>query len=121
LRFSRSRAGEELLEIPRGTRVKPERSGAGASPSFSTVQAARIEPGSDEVFVQAYDCEWEGGDDGEVAGVGTGRPGQSVQASRAPIALTSAEEPSLYVGVEVAEGEDVAGETRLAGGRRFRI
>jgi hypothetical protein len=121
LRFSRARPGEELLEIPRDTRVKPQRSGPGPLPTFSTVRAVRIEPGSDEVFVRGYDCEWAGGDDGEAVGVGTGLAGQSVQASRAPIAVTSADEPSILVGVEVGEGEDVSGEIRLAGGRQFRI
>src|SRR5262245_4124465 len=98
LRFSLARPAEKPVEIPGGTRVTMNRSAAGAAepPVFATVRTATIAPGSTEVEAIAYHCERV---EAEIAGVGTGRPGLSVQARRAPIVARTSSDLELIVGI----------------------
>src|SRR5262252_6642036 len=57
--FTRARATDSALEIPRGSRVTVSKpTGSENPPLFVTVQSARIEPGQTEVNAIAYDAEY---------------------------------------------------------------
>lgn len=101
--FSRTRAGEQSLEIPRGTRVTLNRSSSGVEPPvFLTARAVTIPAGDTQAQVLAYHCDQI---EGELAGIATGQPGLTVQASRPPIIAPTGDDLDLIVGVRAATGE----------------
>lgn len=103
LQFSRARADEQPVQIPRGTRVTLGRSNnGGESLIFTTTANATIASGATSVEVQAYHCDLV---EGELAGTGSGLPGQMVRAQRPPIVASTGDELDLVVGVEAVQGE----------------
>jgi hypothetical protein len=106
LRFTRGRAGEQPVEIPRGTRVTVNRPDSGSEPPvFVTARTVTLPAGETQVEVLAHHCEPV---EAELAGVGTGLPGLVIQAQRPPIvAPTGApgDEFDLLVGVEATPEE----------------
>jgi hypothetical protein len=103
LRFSRSRAIDRPTEIPRGTRVATSRQEGGGEPAtFVTAQTTSIPAGETSVEVLAHHCELI---EGELAGVGTGLPGLTVEVQRPPIVAPTGNELDLLVGVEAAPEE----------------
>jgi hypothetical protein len=99
LRFSRGRALERPIEIPRGTRVATNRQEGGSEPAtFVTAQTTPIPAGETAVDVLAHHCELI---EGELVGIGTGLPGLTVDAQRPPIVAPTGNELDLLVGVEV--------------------
>jgi hypothetical protein len=103
LRFSRSRIADHIIEIPRGTRVAVNRQEGGGEPvAFVTARTVVIAAGETAVEVVAHQCELI---EGELAGIGTGLPGLSVRAQRAPIVAPTGSELDLVVGVQVTREE----------------
>jgi hypothetical protein len=103
LRFSRGRALERPTEIPRGTRVAANRQEGGGEPAtFVTAQTTTIPAGETAVEILAHHCELI---EGELAGIGTGLPGMTVDAQRPPIVAPTGNELDLLVGVEVTDEE----------------
>jgi hypothetical protein len=103
LRFSRSRTADHAIEIPRGTRVAANRQeGGGEQVTVVTARTVTIAAGETDVEVLAHHCELV---EGELAGVGTGLPGLSIAAQRAPIVAPTGSELDLVVGVQVTQEE----------------
>lgn len=101
--FSLARAQEEPFTIPAGTRVTVGRWSGGDPPVFCTAEGTVIKPGttvSDPIT--AYHCTAV---NGELAGTGTGLPGQWVKAAQAPIVAPTGDDLDLVVGVEATEEE----------------
>jgi len=114
LTFRRARAGDKALTVPRGTRVA-----AGQGPVFLTARPAVIAPGETETTVLAYGCELV---ERELAGTGTGLPGQSVVAARPPLVAPTGDELDLMVAVEADPAElDERVPAVEHGGRTWRI
>jgi hypothetical protein len=119
LRFTLSRAQNRTVEIPRHTRVTLSRSGGGGeAPVFVTARIARIEPGQQDAVVLAHHCEPV---EGELLGLGTGAPAQTLTVKRPPI-LAPMDDLDLMVGVEASK-EEIAERVRALkyGGKIFRI
>jgi hypothetical protein len=120
LRFSRSdpeREGE-AIEIPRATRVTLADAGAGDRPIFVVPEATVLPAGEVSTDVVAVHCELV---DGELVGLTTGEPGQSMRVQRAPI-VRSGETHELIVGVEMMPGERAdRGPAREYGGKQYAI
>lgn len=104
LRFSRtSEVSDQPVEIPRGTRVTIRRAEGGQSaPIFITSQTATIPQGEHTVEVLAYHAKAV---DAELAGYGSGLPGQVIDAGRPPIIAQTQDGLSLVVGIETPEDE----------------
>jgi hypothetical protein len=103
LRFTRTGPGGRPVEIPRGTRVTAGRAGAvEEAPVFMTLVSARLRDGESEIDVPAQHAEQV---DAELAGVGTGRPGQRIATRRAPIVAPGGDGLELVVAIEVGAGE----------------
>jgi hypothetical protein len=102
LRFFVSRPQATPIEIARGTRVTLARAGGAEPPMFVTAAPAVIGSGSLMADVQAYHCSQI---EAELAGLGTGMPGQSVQAQRPPMIAPTGDALDLVVGVEASEAE----------------
>jgi hypothetical protein len=120
LRFRRATGLERAAEVPRGTRVTVARPGGGAdAPVFVVVEAATLAPKQAEVSVRALHCESV---EGELAGRGTGLPGQTVVARRPSIVAPSGDGLDLVVGVEALPGEiEERANAREHEGKAFRI
>jgi hypothetical protein len=120
LRFALSQVQSRPVEIPSGTRVTVQRSASGPDPPvFTIARTVKIEPGHTEVDVPAHHCELV---EAEPAGVGNGRPGQAVVASRPPITSATGHELDLVVAVEATEGEiDERAPSREYNGKVYRI
>lgn len=121
LLFSRSRASNNAIVIPRGARVTIERPAAGQEPPvFITTTEATIPPGENEVTVRAFHCEQI---EGELVGLGTALPGQSLRVARPPIIAPTGDPLDLVVAV--AANPEEAGDERipaiLHADRSFRI
>jgi hypothetical protein len=119
LRFSLARPQAAPVEIARGTRVTVARPNGGEPPMFVTAARATIARGALQVDVQAYHCTQI---DAELAGTGSGQPGQTVSAQRAPIIAPSSDALDLIVGVEASREE--LGERAPAlvyNGKSYRI
>jgi hypothetical protein len=108
LRFSLRKEQDQAVEIPRGTRVTLGRAGGEPPPVFVVAEAASIAAGKTSVDVLAYHCDLILA---EYSGKGTGTPGLSVVARRAPIAAATSDDLELIVGVE-ADAEDLTGRVR---------
>lgn len=103
LRFSRTRGFDAAVEIPRGTRVTLERTGADNQPPvFMTTQTVSLPAGTDSVDAPALHAEQV---EGELVGTATGLPGFSVTVARAPVISGTGDPLDLVVAVEAAEGE----------------
>jgi len=112
LRFSRTTLAGRV-PIPQGTRVTTSRGGAGgATPVFVTTAAAAIPADGNEVDVAAINCDVI---DGELAGVGTGRPRLWLTLARPPVIAPTGDGLDLVVGVEATAAD--LGERAVA--RRF--
>lgn len=104
LTFSRSTASKTPVRIPRGTRVTLNRnSGSSEPPIFTTAHDATIPAGRKQVHnVLAYQCEVI---DGELIGVGTGLPGQTMRVQNPPIIAPTGDRLDLFIGVEILPEE----------------
>src|SRR5712691_3066650 len=101
--FSRARAGDQPIQIPRGTRVTLSRAGSsGEAAIFTPTEDENIPKGATQVEVMAYQCDLI---EGELAGTGGGLPGLVVRARRPPIIAPTGDDLDLVVGVEAAPGE----------------
>jgi hypothetical protein len=120
LRFRRSGASEQALQIPAGVRVTVNRSdSAGEPPIFTTARTVLIPPGESSVETLAYHCDLV---EGELAGLGTGLAGLTVQARQAPIIAPTGDDLDLLVGVEAAGSElDERAPAKEYGGKVYRI
>jgi hypothetical protein len=120
LRFTRSRPGSEVFEIPRGTRVTLDRPASGSEAQlFITSRTVSLPAGASQVEVLAHHCELV---EGELAGIGTSLPGLTIQARHPPIVAPSGDELDLLVGVEVDPGEAIEAAALLQfGEKRFRL
>ena len=120
LRFERTSAGDQEIEIPGGTRVTAGSGSSGrAAPVFVTARPAAIAGGAQSVEVLAHDCELV---EGELAGKGTGQPGLSVKAQRPPLVAATGYELDLVVGVETTSGELHGRDPAIEfGGKAFRV
>lgn len=100
LTYTRARAADQPLEIPRGTQVTMTMPGGGGPPPvFITTSSATIPAGQTTAEgVRALHSELI---EGELAGLGTGRPGLSLTAQRPPIIEPTGDPLDLVVGVEV--------------------
>ena len=100
--FSTEQPPEQVIEIPRGTRVTITRSSGGTEPpAFVTDKAVKINPGETEVNVTAHHGELI---EGELIGKSNGAPGQYYSVSRPPIVAPTKEGLELLVGIEVSSG-----------------
>jgi hypothetical protein len=96
--FSRTRAEDPAVQLPRGTRVTLNRSNsAGEALVFATATDATIPQGATQVEVLAHHCDLI---EGELAGIGTGLPGQSIRVQRPPIVASTGDRLDLVVGIE---------------------
>ncbi len=119
------RDGCGALEVPRGTQVTL-RAGGGSGgggpaepPVFMTLAPARFAAGQDSVHVQALHAEQI---EAELAGVGTGLPGQTVKARRAPILASSPDALEMVVGVQAMPDElDAQAVAIQHEGQSFRL
>lgn len=104
LRFTLNRAQNKPTEIPKGVRVTLSRAGGSGEPPpvFVTREAVTIPAGQTEIETIADNCEIVVG---ELAGLGTGLPGLTVTARRAPIVAPTDDALQLIVGVEAKEQE----------------
>lgn len=120
LRFTASRKAERAIEIPRGTRVATDRSGADEeAPVFSTAQTVTIEPGQTEVEVRAYHCEQV---EGELLGQASGEPGFTAILRRAPIVAPTGDGLDLVVAVQTPKSElDARARALQHEGKSYRI
>lgn len=116
LRFSRARAGNQPIAIPRGRRVTLNRTDSKSEPPvFITAEDAVIPAGEKSVDVLAHHADWV---EAELIGKGTGLPGLSLTVQRPPIVA----ELDLIVAVEAAPGElDERAPAIQYDGRPFRI
>ncbi len=120
LEFTTERPAPQPVEIPLGTRVTVGATSSGAEPPvFVTAAVATIPTDGTSARVPAYDCEVV---EGELAGLGTGQPGQFVVAARPPLVAPTGDPRGLMVGVLAAADE--LGERVTAvrfGDRVYRI
>jgi hypothetical protein len=120
LQFVLEAPREQEFEIRAGTRVTTGgRTGSVEAPVFVTTSDLVFEPGVTSKTVQALHCELV---QAELAGLGTGRPGQFVIAKRAPIIASTGDDGDLIVGVEV--GTDRSSERARSmqyDGKTFQI
>ncbi len=120
LLFRLSRAQEQPVNIPRGTRVTPARTNGSAEPPvFVTARTLTLSPGTTEGNVTAYHCDWV---EAEPAGIGSGLPGLSVTASRPPIVAPTGDGLDLVVGVE-ADAHELGDRVRAihVQGKSYRL
>ena len=120
LQFTRTKAGSEPVEIPRGTRITVGRPAGGSEPPiFVTARDETIPPNEMSGDVLAYHCDLV---DAEPVGYGSGLPGLSLNVQRPPIIAPTGDKSDLQVGVEVTpeEQSDRYNMTRFAG-KTYRI
>lgn len=98
LAFKR-RDSSSALDIPRGTEVT---SRGPDGPVFRTLTAARFDEGVETLLIEAIHAEQI---DAELAGLGSGLPGQLVTSLQIPILQGSQDELDLVVGIEVPPNE----------------
>jgi baseplate J-like protein len=104
LRFTLNKSQNKAMDIPKGVRVTLSRAGGSGEPPpvFVTRETVTIPAGQTEIDTIAHNCDVVVG---ELAGVGTGLPGLTVIAKRAPIVAPTDEALDLIVGVEAREDE----------------
>ncbi len=100
--FSLAAPAPAAVVIPAGTEVAANRAESGGQPAvFTTLTAATIPAGSDRVTIRAIHATAIS----EAAGTGTGKPGQVVEAKRAPIVARLGADDPFAIGVEIAREE----------------
>jgi hypothetical protein len=104
LTFTRTRPGDQPIEIPRGTQVTvAQPDGGGPPPVFITTAPATIAAGQVAVEeVRALHCELI---EAELQGPATGLPGLTITARRPPIVEPTGDALDLVVAVEAAADE----------------
>ncbi|MGR9115878.1 MAG: putative baseplate assembly protein [Gammaproteobacteria bacterium] len=103
LKFSLTRPQTYPVEIRRGIRVTSKRLDKGIEPPvFSVARTVTIPAGATETEVLAHHCDLV---EAELAGHGTGLPGQWVNVSQPPLISPSGDNRDLLVAVEVLEGQ----------------
>lgn len=103
LRFSHAEPTTGDIHIPRGTRVTVTGASGEQRPVFITVNDVTLKADQAHIEVDAVHGEMV---EEELAGYGTGLPGQTVHAAHPPIAgLPHLPEFTLTVGVEIPEEE----------------
>ena len=104
LRFTLNRTQNKPMEIPKGVRVTLSRAGGSGEPPpvFVTRETVTIPARQTEIETVAHNCDVVVG---ELAGIGTGLPGLTVSARRAPIVAPTDEALELIVAVEAMEDE----------------
>lgn len=103
LRFTRSRASNQPIPIPRGTQVTMQRgSGDQDAPVFVTAKRVILEAGQTEAQVTAFHCYWVAA---ERAGVASGQPGLTLQTRQRPLIAPTGDGLDLVVGVEARPEE----------------
>lgn len=111
LRFSLTRPQPYPVEIKRGVRVTCKRMDQGTEPPvFSVAQSVTLAAGETEAEVLAYHCDLI---EGELAGRGTGLPGQVVTVNKPPLISPSGDNKDLIVAVEVLGGQADAPENAI--------
>ena len=120
LRFTRSTPLDQSAVVPHSTRVTPARSeGVREPPVFVTAQPATFTAGEATVDVTAYHAEAV---EAELVGVGSGLPGQTVQAARPPLVSPAHADLELVVGVETTRSEiDERAPAREYDGKTYRL
>ena len=118
--FTRSKADDKPLAIPRGTRVASDSKDAGReAPVFATLRAAVIPAGAGEITVEAAHCQLVAGED---AGLASGAPGLTLEVRQAPVVFPTGDDLDLVVGVEAAANETTEDEPVIRHGDTvFRI
>ncbi len=118
LKFSLGAPAEQNVEIPRATRVSIERAdAAGEIATFTTDEGVTIPAGQSEVRVSAHACAWVMA---ELAGVGSGLPGQSLGLLQPPLIQPTGHEYDLIVAVELLPDEAADPlDTIEYGGKRY--
>jgi hypothetical protein len=115
LEFSRDAPAAGHLVVPRGTRV----SDPSGEVVFTTVEDAAFAPEATEASARGLHAEAV---EGALLGHGTGRPGQSLAAARAPFIRPSHITDDLRIGVEVEPGEVSSGAHVIGfGGKSFLL
>ncbi len=117
--FSLEKPLTRVVEIPRGTKVTPERPDSSTAPViFATDSGVKIEAGQTSVEVLAHHAEQRE----EVLGEGTGAAGLSFRLKWPPVVARTGDELDLVLGVEVKPGElDGRAPAREADKKAFRI
>ncbi|HKV88853.1 MAG TPA: baseplate J/gp47 family protein [Candidatus Dormibacteraeota bacterium] len=121
LTFTRARAADQPLEIPRGTQVTLTRADGGGAPApvFITTAPATIAAGETATpGVRAMHCELV---EGEPAGLGTGLPGLSLTVRRPPVVEPAGDPLDLLVGVEATSVELERAPGIKFGDKSYRI
>ncbi|MDG4800474.1 putative baseplate assembly protein [Micromonospora sp. WMMD980] len=118
VRLTRAGADRGAVRVPAGTRVAAAR---GADPRpvvFVTTEPVVLPAGETEVTVRVHHCEPV---EAELLGAGTGQPGQTFRAARAPLTRTT-EALDLLLGVEVPAGSvELGAAAREYEGRTYEI
>jgi len=120
LTFTRATASDQVIAIPRGTRVAGDRAdSSGDAPVFITMHDAAINAGASEVLVEAAHGQLI---EGEMIGVSDGSAGQRFAVAHAPIVLPSGDALDLVIAVEVS-AEELRGDEPaiLSRGVRYRL
>jgi hypothetical protein len=118
--FTLKKARDKAVRIPKGTRIGAEREGAaGDAVVFVTAAAIEIEPGELVARARAYHCE---SIEAELAGTGSGAPGQTVTLRRPPVVAPTVDGVELIVAVEIAEDEiDESAVVRRHTDKTYRV
>lgn len=107
LTFSLPELAESAVVIPKNTVVTTETDFKGGRPEFITNKEVVIEKGEQSVDVPAHHCQRI---EGELAGVGNGKPGLHVAIKNAPALFDPAGSLDFVVGVETDPEELEVGE-----------
>ena len=107
LTFSIPEPAETAVIIPENTVVTTETDFKGGRPEFITNKEVVIEKGKQSVDVPAHHCQRI---EGELAGVGNGKPGLRVVVKNAPVLFDPAGNLDVVVGVETDSEELEVGE-----------
>ncbi len=119
LRFTRTGPGGGVINIPRGTAVQASGGTDGPPPVFLTTAVTTLGPEVASAEVRALHGTWI---EGELLGLGTGRPGLSLTAAYPPFIAPTGDDIDLIVGVELAPGErDQRTPALRFEGRDFRL
>jgi hypothetical protein len=103
LRFEAKQVADAPIAIPRGTRAGVQRaSGSGEPPVFTTATEASIPAGQRSVEVLAFHADAV---EGELIGIGTGRPGQHAALARPPAVGATGDELDLVLAVQAGDGD----------------
>ncbi|MGO1075818.1 baseplate J/gp47 family protein [Inquilinus sp. CA228] len=115
LTFARGGKATGAIAIPQGTRVAT----TDGSVEFVVTRGGTLAEGQASLDLPALHCEPVAG---ELTGLGSGAPGQSVRLKRPPVIAPSGDDLDLVVGVETAPQELAEGSpSRAFDGKAYRI